>query len=139
MAQRLNGGCKCGMVRYECFADPIAVSFCYCRDCQMTSGGPFANYVVVPASAVKVTKGQAKGYSVKAESDRIVTREFCGDCGSPLFAKTVHVFAITAASFDDPGPLKPTMAIWLSSAQPWAPIPGNVERFPKNPPLTSGA
>ena len=138
MALQVQGGCTCGLVRYECSADPIAVTLCYCRDCQRWSGGSCGNYVLMPASAVTVT-GHTTGYSVQAESERIVRREYCRECGSPLFATTPHLFAITVASFDDPSPFKPTMAIWLDSAQPWALIPTDIARFPRNPPLSSGA
>jgi hypothetical protein len=137
MAGRIEGGCKCGLIRYECVADPVAVSLCYCRDCQQFSGAASANFVIMPAATMTVT-GTPRSYSVQAESARTVSREYCGDCGSPLFARTPHVLAITVASFDDPSPFKPTMAIWLESAQPWAPIPDDVARFPRNPPLTSG-
>ena len=134
----LSGGCTCGAVRYECSADPLGVALCYCRDCQRSSGGAFATIVIAPASGVKVTKGRPKGHGVKAESGNPVTREFCGDCGSPLFGKPQafpNVLGITAASLDDPSQLKPSMAIWVDSAQPWAPIPDNLARFPKNPPM----
>src|SRR5262245_51568873 len=30
----LSGGCRCGAIRYSCFCEPLAVSYCYCRDCQ---------------------------------------------------------------------------------------------------------
>jgi hypothetical protein len=43
------------------------------------------------------------------------------------------------ASFDDPSPFTPTMAIWLERAQPWAVIPAGIARFPRNPPLSSGS
>ena len=33
MALQVEGGCRCRLVRYECVADPIAVTLCYCRDC----------------------------------------------------------------------------------------------------------
>ena len=49
--KKLSGGCRCKAIRYECVSEPLAVSFCYCRDCQQASGGPFCNYAVVPAEA----------------------------------------------------------------------------------------
>ena len=61
--EKLSGGCRCGAIRYECVSAPLAVSFCYCRDCQQASGGPFCNYAVVPAEAVTVTQGQTKRYT----------------------------------------------------------------------------
>jgi hypothetical protein len=81
----------------------------------------------------------SQGYSVQAESARVVRREFCPGCGSPVFATTPHLLAMTVASFEDPSPFTPTMALWLERAQPWAVIPAGIARFPRNPPLSSGA
>jgi hypothetical protein len=134
----LSGGCRCGTIRYSCFCEPLAVSYCYCRDCQKTSGGPFCNYAVVPAESVKLTKGMPKSHRVVADSGNEVIREFCGICGAPLFAKNGVVFVLAVGSLDDPNQAKPTIAIWLDSAQPWAPIPNDVTRFNGNPPITLG-
>lgn len=136
---KLGGGCRCGTIRYECHSEPLTVSFCYCRDCQKASGGPFCNYAVVPAEAVKITKGQTKSYVVHADSGNTVQREFCAECGTPLFASNGKVFVLTVGSLDDARDIRPTIAIWLDSAQPWAPVPDNVGRYPQNPPITLGA
>ncbi|MFT4563377.1 MAG: hypothetical protein ACI9BW_003131 [Gammaproteobacteria bacterium] len=135
----LSGGCRCGKIRYTCEAAPITVSFCYCTDCQKASGGPFCNYAVVPFEAVTVHQGETAHYAVEASTGTSVKREFCLHCGAPLFARTDKVFVITVGSLDDPSTVPPAIAIWLDSAQPWAPIPENVERFPQNPPITLGA
>jgi hypothetical protein len=134
----LCGGCRCGAIRYECFCEPLAVSFCYCRDCQKASGGPFCNYAVVPADVVKLTQGHPKSYRVVADTGNEVTREFCPDCGTPLFASNRNVFVIAVGSLDEPRDVRPTIAIWLDHAQPWAPVLDDVERFAKNPPITLG-
>lgn len=136
--KNLCGGCQCGAIRYECFGEPLAVSFCYCRDCQQASGGPFCNYVVVPAALVKLLRGVPRSYKVIADSGNEVTREFCSDCGAPLFARNGNVFVIAVGSLDQPADVRPTIAIWLDSAQPWAPIPDDVERYSGNPPITLG-
>jgi|SRR5271170_2909328 len=136
--KNLCGGCRCGAIRYECFCEPRAVSFCYCRDCQKASGGPFCNYAVVPADNVKLIQGRPKSYRVTADSGNEVTRQFCADCGTPLFAGNRNVFVIAVGSLDEPGDVRPTIAIWLDSAQPWAPFLDDVERFAKNPPITLG-
>lgn len=136
---KLSGGCRCGSIRYECSSEPLTVSFCYCRDCQKASGGPFCNYAVVPAESVNITRGQTKSHVVQVDSGNTVRREFCSECGTPLFASTSKVFVLTVGSLDDAHGIRPTIAIWLDSAQPWAPIPDNVERFRRNPPITLGA
>ena len=137
MPQKIAGGCRCGQVRYECAADSLAVTLCYCRDCQQFAGGACGNFAVMPVKSVSVT-GKVKSYSVQAESNRTITRDFCPECGSPLFATTPNLRAITVASFDDPSPFEPTLAIWLDSAPPWALIPPDIPQFPRNPPLSSG-
>jgi hypothetical protein len=139
MNERVQGGCACGQVRYVCRdAGPLAVTLCYCRDCQRWSGGASGHYVVLPIDSVAV-QGQITGYTVCAESGRDVRREFCAVCGSPVFARTPHLLAVTVASFDDPSPYEPTMVIWLDSAQPWSMVPSGIANFPRNPPLSSGA
>jgi hypothetical protein len=138
MAIYPTGGCRCGSIRYECAADFIAMSFCYCRDCQRLSGSAFGTFVLIPPGSMRLQKGQPRRHAGMTDDGRLMTREFCGECGSPLFAWTENIFAITAGSLDEPSVLKPSMAIWVNSAQPWAPIPGHLERFTKNPPISSG-
>jgi hypothetical protein len=134
----LVGGCRCGAIRYECSSEPLAVSFCYCRDCQKASGGPFCNYAVVPQEAVTVRGSELSRYGVQAESGNTVYREFCTHCGSPLFARNGQVFVLTVGTLDNPEQLKPTIAIWLDSKPAWAPLPEDVECFAQNPPFTVG-
>jgi hypothetical protein len=137
MSKTVEGGCHCGQVRYTCSGEPIAVTLCYCRDCQRFSGGANSNYVLMPADSVSVT-GETAGNTLQAESQRSVRREYCRECGSPVFAKTPHLFAITVASFDDPNPYQPTLAIWLASAPPWASVPQGIPSYQHNPPLSDG-
>lgn len=138
MAAHPTGGCRCGAVRYECTADFIAMSFCYCRDCQRLSGSAFGSFVLIPPGSMRLKQGQPRRYAAKTDSGRLMTREFCAECGSPLFAWTENIFAVTAASFDESSALQPSIAIWLDSAQPWAPIPLDLLRFSRNPPISSG-
>jgi hypothetical protein len=138
MAALTTGGCRCGTVRYECTADFIATTLCYCRDCQRSSGSAVGCFVLIPPEGMLRRSGSTTCYTVQNDSGRTITREFCGECGSPLFAWTKNIFAVTAASFDNPAGIMPSMAIWVDSAQPWAPIPCGIERFAKNPPISAG-
>lgn len=133
-----EGGCRCGQVRFACCGVPNAVTLCYCRDCQRGSGGPCGNFVIVPAAAVTVT-GATTSFTALCDSGRSMRREFCPECGSPLFARTPHLLAVTVASFDDPTAYRPTMAIWMDRAPSWVMLPDDVVRYPGNPPLSSGA
>ena len=55
----LTGGCMCGVVRYECSAEPIVTANCHCRDCQRASGSAFISGFIVPRNAV-VIAGEVK-------------------------------------------------------------------------------
>lgn len=133
-----SGKCQCGAVTFQCTAEPLTVTVCYCRDCQKSSGSAFGQFVLVPAESITIRSGQMTNYWSKGESGRPMKRQFCSVCGSPLFASTENVFGIAVGCLDDARGAKPEMAIWVHSAQPWAPIPERVECFQGNPPISSG-
>lgn len=136
MVAPFSGGCACKSVRYEVAAEPIAVMDCHCRDCQYASGGACTTAVVVPAAAFKVTKGKAKRFASKGDSGNEVYRNFCENCGSPLFSEPPGgaIMVVKAGSLDDPSWLKVGGALYTSSAQPWAHIDPNKLKFEKMPP-----
>ncbi|HZX69873.1 MAG TPA: GFA family protein [Rhodanobacter sp.] len=130
-----SGGCACGGIRYECSSEPLAMLNCHCRDCQQSSGSPFASGVVVPSQSVKVT-GSPKTYAVRASSGVTTTRSFCSDCGSPLFATGEAMPDFTSirfTTFDDTSGFHPALDIWTSSAAPWVCLDEELPRFPQSP------
>ncbi len=131
-----QGGCLCGAIRYEVTSEPIAVALCHCRDCQYVSGGEPAAVVLVARNALAITKGKPKGYTVKGDSGKNVTRQFCETCGTPLFSdieSNPAVWAVKAGSLDDPSWAKPGVIVYTSSAQPWAHMDPALPQFPKMP------
>jgi len=136
MATTSTGGCACGAIRYEVSADPLMSANCYCRDCQRSTGGAMASLIVVPKSAFRLIKGELKYYAVVGDSGNEVGRGFCASCGAPIatrLAAMPDVMAIKVASLDEPTRFKPTMNIYLSSAQPWAPVAQGLQNFDKMP------
>jgi hypothetical protein len=132
-----SGGCACGAVRYECSAPPLRMINCHCRDCQLASGSAYSPTVIVARSAVNVTRGQTATYERVAESGNIAKREFCPNCGTPLFASSSArsgYIGIRAASLDNPSWFRPDANVWVGSAQPWDCIDPTVPSFTKNRP-----
>jgi len=86
MTAPFSGGCACGSIRYVCARVPVAMLNCHCRDCQRSSGAPFASGFIVLASDVEIT-GTPKTHCVRASSGSLATRSFCSDCGAPLFTR----------------------------------------------------
>ena len=136
MAAPFEGGCRCGAVRYQVSAEPLAVMDCHCRDCQYASGGSHTTAVVMPAAAFKLTKGTPRRYESKGDSGRDIARAFCETCGSPLFSEPPGgtLIVVKAGSLDDPSWLQVGGALYTASAQPWAHIDPGKLIFEKMPP-----
>ncbi len=131
-----SGGCACGAIRYECDSAPLAKLNCHCRDCQLSSGAPFASGVVVSTKSIKVT-GSPKEYSVRASSGFPTTRSFCSNCGSPLFTTGEAMPDFTSirfTTFDDQSDFSPALDIWTSSAASWVYLNEELPHFSQSPP-----
>lgn len=122
MTEPMTGGCLCGGVRYEISAEPAMQIVCHCTHCQKQSGSAFSTIIGVPEAAVQVTKGAVKSYVDDGESGKHLQRQFCGDCGSPLFS-IVEVAPgmafVKTGTLDDTSFFQPAAHIWTRSKQCW--------------------
>ncbi len=133
----LRGGCLCGAVRYECPGDPGNASYCHCDDCKRATGGPYTVGVLVRAADLRILSGQVKGYTAIADSGRKIPRQFCPECGSPLFTraeKCPDLVFLKAGSLDEPQRVKPSCQTWTRRAVPWAYIDESLPSFPEGRP-----
>jgi hypothetical protein len=95
---------------------------CHCRDCQRAGGSAYSPTVVVSRAGLRIVCGAPAAHERTADSGNLARREFCGDCGSPLFASSSarpERVGIRAGSLDDPGEFRPQRAVFTASAQPW--------------------
>jgi hypothetical protein len=130
-----SGGCACGSIRYRCTSAPIAMLNCHCRDCQRSSGAPFASGVVVASADLDIS-GTPKTYSVRGSSGELATRSFCPDCGTPLFTQSeanAQFTSIRFPSLEDSPEFAPMLDIWTSSAQGWVCLDGKLPHFAESP------
>jgi hypothetical protein len=136
------GGCACGAIRYECNALPLRMVNCHCRDCQRASGSGYSATLIMAASSVRLLNGVCKEHRIMAESGSVAEREFCGVCGTPLFARSLarpEFLGVKAASLDDPSWFTPEADVWVESAQPWDYMNPSVPKFAKRRPRRSNA
>ena len=123
MSEPLTGGCLCGEVRYVVAWPLESLAVCYCTDCQRaTSAGGSVN-ALAPTSAFRLTKGQTKVFTKTADSGNVLSRHFCGDCGSwiynPMGGDPEHV-VLKAGTFDRHEGLTVELNLWAGSRPPWA-------------------
>lgn len=118
MSEPITGGCLCGEVRYECHGEPLRAFICHCTDCQRFTGSVFSAEVIFPRESLRILTGTPKGYSVIAESGNKIERQFCGRCGSGLFAvldKRPTSVSVQAGTLDDKSKFKPSFHVWTRS------------------------
>lgn len=134
---KVTGGCACGEVRFG-FYEPLMFRVaCHCRTCQYTSGGGPAYAVGAAKDQFRVTRGHPAEFATLAESGHLVTRVFCGNCGTHLFAhseRAPSVYAVRVGALDDPSAFRPKAHWWTSEAQPWHRKHRFTLRFRRNPP-----
>ena len=137
MSEPRTGGCLCGAVQYDFDAAPIAAVHCHCSDCQKATGSGFATVFGLPETQLNLRGDTHLGsFSLTAVSGQQVTRQFCRECGSPLFTLAENnpgFIWIKAGSLDDPHWLQPTDSCWTQSAVPWAPADAQLIHHLGNP------
>ncbi|CAN7421670.1 GFA family protein [Aminobacter sp. LjRoot7] len=126
MAQRYQGGCMCGAVRYAVEAEPLNERVCHCRSCQKAIGAAFNARLMFRAEQVAMS-GPVK----TALSSPGVKRSFCAECGTTVLSgrESAGVLAVTSGSLDDPDLFAPTMHIWVSSKQPWLKLDDGLPQY----------
>jgi hypothetical protein len=136
-----SGGCACGSIRYTGVREPIAMINCHCRDCQLSSGAPFASGIIVATADLEI-RGTPKTYAVRASSGGLTTRSFCADCGTPLFTQSETYSQVTSIRFpslDDTSNFKPMLDIYTANAQQWVCLDQAIPHFPHSPQQSSEA
>jgi len=125
MSETVVGGCLCAKVRFQYTGEVGSAAYCHCEDCRRCTGSAFNISVGFDSDKFEITSGAAKEFTSTADSGNVLTRHFCGDCGSPIFTSSVGDPAriyIKAGVLDDPDLVKPVHQSWTGSAVSWSGI-----------------
>ncbi|WP_375414009.1 GFA family protein [uncultured Bradyrhizobium sp.] len=132
--QEREGGCLCGAVRYVLKSEPRGIAICHCTHCQKLSGSLFSLNLVLREADYEQS-GETVTYVDMGDSGQPVYRHFCGNCGSPILAKTALMpgkVVVKAGTLDKLEGLQPQAEIYTDHAVEWlTPVPG-ATRFPQN-------
>ena len=117
---KYSGGCYCGQVRYEAEGEPMMKGQCHCRECQYISGGSANVIIAMPRDGFRYTQGTPASFT-RDDLEAPVTREFCGNCGTPLTSLPAGMPGMTiikVGSMDEPAAFgEPDMAIYCAEKQ----------------------
>lgn len=131
----IEGGCRCGAVRYEADGEAAHHALCHCRDCQMASGAPVLAWLAMPVAGFRLTKGEPTRYTAPSGS----MRAFCGTCGTPLFfvneAVLPGIVDIQSVTLDDPDAVTPQAQIQTAEQRPYMASLAQLPAFERFPPM----
>ena len=131
-----EGHCYCGALRYRAEGDPLFKGQCHCRECQYISGGHPNAVMGMPESGFSYTKGSPKKFQ-RTDLDGPVTREFCGECGTHILARSPRLpgaVLLKVGTFDEPRVFGgPQMVIFTIDKQSFHHVPEGVPTFERVP------
>lgn len=134
----IEGGCRCGAVRYTIAAETIdAIYCCHCTDCQRWSGSAFSEQAVVREDAISAT-GPVIEFTVTTPSGAQSHQRACGVCHNRLWNSNTSrpgIVTVRAGTLDHNRSLAPRAHIWTRSKQPWIALPDDVPAFDENAPM----
>src|SRR5690606_22258941 len=122
MTRTYAGGCACGAIRYETGSAPVFQNHCQCRDCQKRSGTGHSSYLTFPRRADVTVTGEAATWRVAGDSGNEKVHAFCAVCGTPVyltFPAMPDLFAVHAASLDDPALFDPQVVTYAVRGHAW--------------------
>lgn len=134
---KIEGGCRCGGIRYSCDAEPAFQGECYCKECQVATGSSSTVIMAVPSQTLTVTGNTLKTYDDKGGSGKLLRRYFCEVCGTPLYTQSdglPGMSIIKIGTLDDTSWVQPQMRIWWSEAPAWVKRNDEIPTFDENPP-----
>jgi hypothetical protein len=120
---KIDGGCRCGTIRYEARVDPAKVVICHCTDCQQLSGSTFRTVVQTNPDTFQLLSGVPKIYVKTCESGNRREQTFCPNCDTPIYSALVgdraRVVVLRVGAIRQRNELTPSDQYWFRSSQPW--------------------
>ena len=134
----IQGGCRCGAVRYTLALDALPRTYaCHCRDCQTWSGSAFSQQTFLPDALLSVT-GPLAVYELTNASGRISTQRMCAVCHTRVYnsnSARPGVVVVRAGTLDRSDELDVVAHIWVKRKQPWLKLPVNVPAWSEGAPV----
>jgi hypothetical protein len=138
MSEPIEGGCRCGKVRYRVAFDKLPnVYACHCRDCQTWSGSAFSLQFIVPEGQLEVTGEPAIYERTNPENGRVSRQRGCPHCFTRVFntnSARPGLAVGRAGSLDRSDELKIVAHIWTKRKMDGIAIPDGIPSWPESAP-----
>lgn len=121
---KLTGQCLCGACRFETTENVAFMANCHCTDCRKSTGAAHASFAFYHEAEITRT-GDTQSYSHAVDSGNILTKHFCGICGSPMYVSSANrtgMVGIRAGVITEADRFKPTVNVYAGSKMPSTPL-----------------
>ena len=129
----IEGGCRCGAIRYQISGEAEHHALCHCRDCQMGSGAPMVAWSAYQSANFRVTQGEPVTFNGSGTS----FRQFCGTCGTPLFFVNEEALPglvdVHSVTLDEPDAITPQVQIQTAERRKWMADLAQMPEFERYP------
>jgi hypothetical protein len=138
MSAFIEGGCRCGCIRYRVTASKLPNAYaCHCLDCQTWSGSAFSLQAVIPESAVYVTGDPALFELASADGARVSRQRACPICFTRVYntnSARPGLAVLRAGTLDRSGELEIVAHIWTKRKLAGIDIPAGVPSWSEGAP-----
>ena len=118
----VEGGCRCGQVRFRVSAPPLVTAACHCTGCQRMSSSAYSLTATVPTDAFAVLQGEPVIGGLHGKTRHY----FCGYCMSWMFTQADDMAGLTnirTALLDDGRWTEPFVEIFTAEKLQWVTTP----------------
>ncbi len=125
----LEGGCRCGAVRFSVEGPPAKSALCHCTTCRGVTGSFTSAWAIWPTAQFRHLKGDTVAY----QNSENGARRFCGICGSTVFfepLKRADIAEIQIPALDTPGRVAPALHQFTRSMPEWLSFGDDLPRYP---------
>ena len=138
MTDAIEGGCRCGRVRYRAKPDGLPrVYACHCRDCQTWSGSAFSVQFILPEDQLEVTGDPALFELTVPDGSRTSRQRACPVCFTRIYNTNTRrpgVAVVRGGTLDRSDELRIVAHIWASRKLEGIDIPPGVPAWDEGAP-----
>jgi hypothetical protein len=127
----ITARCACGGVEISLRGEVLSMLLCACEDCQKATGTGHSAAAIARRADVTIV-GETKSFSRTANSGARLTRHFCPQCGTPLYAESsraAQIVTLPVGLFTGQNDwFTPNQLIFAHSHRHWDEIQGGLPR-----------
>ena len=128
----VEGGCRCGRVRFRLSGPPLMEMACHCRGCQRMSASAFSTTLIMDARLFAVLQGDTEIGGIHGDEGQ---HHHCGWCKGWVYTTAVagpESVNVRATLLDDPSWYAPWAETQTAEKLPWA-VTGAARSFARFP------